>query len=359
MSYFKDLNYSLGDEDPSVELAALPEHVTHLACIAGSGSRLLPLLSKAPKLVTCVDVSREQLALTELRVESLRQMELSDFKRFLGYDEGDFTPARRLALFRDLRISDESRRLLEPIFTRNRWRAIIYFGRFEKMLRKLSRVFRLIIGAKLERLFDTSTLEEQRAFCASKDFPRMRWNTALFVLGNATLLNAILYRGEFPKKNLPGSEYENYRRIFGSLQQNVYCRDSFFLQMVAFGRLRHPDNCSREIAPLLFRRAKEALSSTQIEYVCGDVLDTVRSSRTGVEFLSLSDVPSFFDDARAGTFLDELRDHLTDGGRVAFRGHLRMAKPSARGYRDCTEQFLDVVHTESTQLWQVRLFEKA
>ena len=42
--------------------------------VAGSGGRVLPLLARRPRRLTCVDICRPQLFLTELRVEALRAL---------------------------------------------------------------------------------------------------------------------------------------------------------------------------------------------------------------------------------------------------------------------------------------------
>ena len=55
--YFNSLNYTIGNEDASLELAVLPEKAQHVFTVAGSGSRIIPLLSKNPLRLTCVDSS--------------------------------------------------------------------------------------------------------------------------------------------------------------------------------------------------------------------------------------------------------------------------------------------------------------
>ncbi|NBW81737.1 DUF3419 family protein, partial [bacterium] len=71
-AYFNTLNYSLANEDTALELGILPEQRRHVLSVAGSGARVLPLFAKSPQRLTCVDLSQEQLFLTELRIESAR-----------------------------------------------------------------------------------------------------------------------------------------------------------------------------------------------------------------------------------------------------------------------------------------------
>src|SRR4051812_41277723 len=84
-AHFKGLVYTLANEDSAFEASILPTDQKVVFAIAGSGSRVLPLLSKNPKKLVCVDLSKEQLYLTELRIESLRSLSHNEFLQFWGY----------------------------------------------------------------------------------------------------------------------------------------------------------------------------------------------------------------------------------------------------------------------------------
>ena len=66
--YFSDLNYSLGNEDTSLEVEIL-KHIRpkNIFSVAGCGSRALPLLSVFPDNLVAVDISEAQIFITELR----------------------------------------------------------------------------------------------------------------------------------------------------------------------------------------------------------------------------------------------------------------------------------------------------
>lgn len=358
MTYFSALNYSLGDEDPSVEVSVLPPDSKHVMCIAGSGTRVVPLLARKPRILTCVDILPEQLALTELRIEAIRCLRHEEFMQLMGYDMANSSPRVREALFERVQLSAAARTLLQAMFSRNGWAPIIYIGKFEQMLMTLSKLFRLVAGQKILRMFDCWSVGEQRQYFASPVFPAWRWNAALFLFGNATVLNALLYGGDFPRKNVPGSAYSVYKKIFANLFSNVVCRQSFFLQMLLLGELRFPSGALPEADAEFFEQAKQSLAGTRIAYVQGDIGQAMMDAAEPVDFLSLSDVPSFFDHERERTFLQQVRGYLKDAGRVVFRGHMRMAQPDTRGYADITGDYLDAVRAEKTQLWNVRVLEK-
>ncbi|QPH38261.1 DUF3419 family protein [Pedobacter endophyticus] len=213
--YFKNLNYSLGDEDSRVEYNILEEDVNHVMGIAGSGGRMLPLLARSPKKLTCVDILDEQLFLTELRYEAIKYLDFEQYLAFLGYPPVFLLPDERRKIFDQLPLSEPARIYLEKVFVNAKWSEIIYTGQFEQTLIKLSKVNRLITGRKGQMLFETNSLPEQIAYLTDR-FPRHRWDLVLRLLGNTSVLNSLLYKGDFPKKNIPGSHFKNFKRIFQS-----------------------------------------------------------------------------------------------------------------------------------------------
>ena len=64
--FFNKLNYTMSNEDTQFEYDLLDYNQGHVLCIAGSGSRVIPLLAKKPKRLSISDYSIEQLALTSL-----------------------------------------------------------------------------------------------------------------------------------------------------------------------------------------------------------------------------------------------------------------------------------------------------
>jgi S-adenosylmethionine-diacylglycerol 3-amino-3-carboxypropyl transferase len=288
----------------------------------------------------------------------LRELDLPDYKALFGFDAIDIGAKWRASMIAALALPQDVRAIVNELCNENAYGEIIYYGRFEKTLQSLSGIFRFIVGGALDTLFACKSLQEQKEFFLSKSFPMRRWNTALCLLGNGTVLNAILYRGQFPKKNISGSTFENYKRIFHALLTQVYCRESFFLQMLSFGRLQFPDACCIETNERVYADAKAAVATTDVRFVQGDIFALLRGMREEFDFVSLSDVPSFLAPQDENSFLGSLSDCMRHGGRIAFRGHLRVIAPTSDGYRDLTSHFRAEIARERTQLWQVRLFER-
>ncbi|UMY66140.1 MULTISPECIES: DUF3419 family protein [unclassified Flavobacterium] len=355
--YFNALNYTLGDEDTSLELALCPPNSKNVFAIAGSGGRVLPLFAKTPGIINCVDILKEQLYITELRIESIKALTHEEFCAFWGYSETDSTPTERQRMFDRIVLSDDARTFLHAFLGQNGWRRIIYMGKFEKMLIQLSGVNRLITGRKGRGLFFTESLDGQRSYLHNK-FPRLRWKLVLFLLGNSTVLNSILYKGDFPKKNIEGSTYQNFNRIFSSLFDHIPIRSSFFAQMAFWGHLKFKEGYLIEADPELFERIKQGVRSTQVRYIQGNIIDVIANSEEPASFLSLSDVPSFMKGDAEVTYLRELSEKIEPGGLVVVRGNLRVTHPLSDGYTTVTDQYQDLVMKETTQLWNVQVYRR-
>jgi S-adenosylmethionine-diacylglycerol 3-amino-3-carboxypropyl transferase len=283
-------------------------------------------------------------------------LEREEFVGFLGFD-GSMSPERRRALFERLTLSGGARRYLGWLFEANRFGPIVYMGRFERMLGQLAAVSALYAGRGARNILEMTTLDEQRSYYHAT-FPKRRWKQIVFLMGNSAVLNALLYRGEFPKKNLPESAYTIYTRIFERLFTRMLARSSFFLQMVLLGSLRFPEGWPAECDPGTYAAAREALRQTRIELVHGDVFDALASGDAPADLVALSDVPSFLPPGRDRGFLQAIQRGVRTGGRVITRGHLRVPEPAADGYDDVSGAHAALLESERTQLWQIHVYAR-
>ncbi|CAI8839038.1 DUF3419 family protein [Pseudomonas sp. IT-347P] len=353
--YFKRLNYALGDEDTALEYAILPKHAGHVAGVAGCGGRMLSLLARSPARMTCADISAPQLAFTRLRFALLEQTDHEAFMDFMGYRSG--IPARRRqSIFRHLDLPSQDRRWLADLFNSRHWQPPIYLGAFEQTLQRLAKVNGLFTGKAGRAIFQCRDLGEQAAYYRSH-FPRMRWKAVIALLGNAAVLNSLLYRGAFPRNNLGISSRKAYLGIFHTLFTTQIVRESFFLQMLFFGELRYPQGFPLECDPQVFQQARKALSGCELTVVQGDIVDCIMQHRD-VDFVSLSDVPSFMPPAVGTGVLQRIQPALSKHAHVVIRGHLHVVQPDRTGFCDVTEQYQDAIARETTQLWRVQVYRQ-
>ncbi len=340
------------------EYTILQAGVDHVVSVAGSGSRITPLIAKGPKRITCVDVLREQLDLTELRVEAIRQLNYHDFMTLFGYPEGEYSPGSRRQIFESLSLDEDISYRIKPFLTAAQWEPIIYLGEFERMLQTISRLMRLIIGDRMDAMFGLESLEEQRAFIASKRFPRKRWLLALKLFGNTTAFNMLLFRSDFPKKNLEGPTWSHYQRMFTALLDNVLVRDSYFFQLLILGKLVNSTHCILEANEAIFNAIKSNLAYTEVAYCQGDILSDIQQVEEPVDLVSISDVPSFLPDDIAQNFLQHIKHKVKSGGTVISRGHLRVISPDSSDYLDVTKDLTNPVISDRTSLWTINVYKK-
>ena len=360
-TYFNRLNYTLANEDTALELALLPQDISHLVSIAGSGGRVLPLLARGPKRITCLDLAPEQLYLTELRFQSTLSLAYETFLDFWGYptSRAPISSVDRKELFNLLSLSREAKNFLTKHFESKNWESILYDGKWENTFQKLSQAIRTIVGKRGLEIFDCRTLTEQTEYFRDR-FPRKRWKLAILLLGNATMFNALLYRGHFPKKNIPEPFSAFYDQVFEHLFNSMLARDNFFLQLVFFGKIVFPEGVPIEAQPEVFRAAKKHLKQCQIEYVSGDAIEQIKRMQNPIGFVSLSDVPSYFSGDRERDFLQEIRPQLATQACVVIRNYLRIPENlDSTGYANVTEKYRSEISREKVGVYHVNIFEKA
>lgn len=353
LSYFTSLNYTLGNEDTSLELSILPKNAGHILCVAGSGGRVLPLFAQYPKKVSCVDVSIEQLYLTELRLESSRALEYQEFLAFWGYPPIQTTPKERRDLFRRINLSKPAKAFWVSSFESNLWNSVLYLGKWERTFSRLSRINRRVTGSKGSRLFEIENSSEYFEYLKNT-FPHKTWSALVRMLGNATVFNTILYRGSFPTKNTQGSMHSIYMRAFEKLFNQGPARENFFLQLLFFGEIRFSEGNPVECDPDVFARAKKGLDKAEISYIHGDLIQAARQAKTPINFLSFSDVPSYFQGEVEKTFLQDISKGLAPDALVVIRNYLRVPEGTDfSSFEKVTNKYREAIEKEKVQMYHI------
>lgn len=353
MKYFRNLTYSLGDEDANVELSLVDKEGACLLGIAGSGARMLPFLSKKPKVLCLIDVSMEQIELSKLRLKTLDRFSYEEYCEFWGYKY--ISPEKRKALFLSLNIDNS---YLLKLFAKNKWKEPIYYGKFEKSLLAISKVMKLLVGKKSLKIFDTKNLEEQVAFYNTA-FSKKKFNRVVFLLGNANFLNAILYKGSFPKKNIANSYYYNFKKVFNRIFTETYVRDSYFIQLVLLGKVHYYQTIP-EVNEKIFNLSKQNIKECNVMFINGDLGEQSEKIKTKFDYISLSDVPSFLKEEKIDTLLKDMDLLVKDGSKIVYNGFLRQISflNEYATFSDETHQYKDAIKKDSTKLWKYTILEK-
>lgn len=360
--YFSDLNYSLGNEDTRMECEIVNKiKPKKIFSIAGCGSRALPLLCAHPEELVCIDVAKPQLLITELRLETLSKLSYQDFMTFWGFapfDKTDFSE-RRKEMFQRLSLSEDARIYFSEYFSRVNWGSLLYEGKWEKTFATMSKIVRLILGKAASESLSFDNLENQIHYYNNK-FPKNKWKGILFLLGNKSVFNALLYKGDFIKKNVPETHFQYYREAYDRLFTHGLINESFFMHLCFQGKIVNENGNTIEADQENFHACQQAIENGCKVNIMPKDLVSACSELEGqdFEYASLSDVPSYFSGELEKNFMQSVRPMMKEGGVVVLRNYLREPECDTSGYEEITPKFSDEIRRERVQMYKVRIYQK-
>ena len=174
-----------------------------------------------------------------------------------------------------------------------------------------------------------------------------------------SVFNNLLYKGTFPKKNISGSLHSFYIKRFDQLFKQDLARKNYFLQLLFLGELRFPEGLPLECDKKIFLKAKNGLQKTQIKYILSDVMVEASRSSVPIDFLSLSDIPSYLRVPREQDFLQEIKKNISHGGIIVNRYYLRHPENlNADGYQNIAGKFKKAISEEKTQMYSFGIYQK-
>ena len=362
--YFSKLNYSLANEDSTLEVEMVKElKPKNTLAVCGSGGRSLPLLVGTTEKLVCADLSENQLWLAELREETIRRLTFREFLMFWGFPpyEVEENKKGRQEIFNNLELSTSARDYFLQLFTSLAWQGLLYEGKWEKTFTGVPKFLRRILGDRYDHVFNFVDLEKQKAFF-DKELTRLSWvlipRLVLRAFGNAAFFNAFLYKGSFVKKNVPETHYEYYRQAYRKLFYLGLNRENFFLQLTFLGKLVYPEGNTVEGQPEVFAAMKKVIDKREIEYKKGDLLSIGENSKDKFDFVSLSDVPSYFDANTDKNYLQRLKRGMNPGAHAVVRCYLRVPEGTDfTGFKDVTSEFQGLIDREKTQIYRIFVYK--
>lgn len=363
-NYFNSLNYSIANEDIAFELSLCKAiRPRRILAICGSGARFLPLAATRPEHITAIDLAPQQLALADLRRSLMQTVSLDEYQQFLGYPPYDTVSHKeeRQALFTRLDLKPTTRRYFEQLFARINWEGLLYQGRWEQTFIGIPNRVRLLVGDAYDGIFDFTDKEKQDTFFAEKLQSRL-WKSVpaavLMLMGNKTFFNTFLYRGSFVRKNIDEGYFEFYSKAFLRLFANGLTRENFFLQICFLGRLKYPEGNPLEAQASVYPDAQKALQAgTSIHLVESDVLSFAASSDERYDFVSLSNVPSYFSGAPEKNYLQTLARCLNPRALVVVRCYLRVPEGTdMSGFVDISHEYKDLAAREKIQMYRILVY---
>ena len=214
------------------------------------------------------------------------------------------------------------------------------------------------MGSHYDGLFNHSTIEEQLEYY-KKDFPHLRWKFLVFLMGNKSFFNALLYKGHFIEKNVKESHFEYYLKNFDHLMNNIVAKESFFLQLVFLGKVKSKEGIPIEADPSIFEDIKKSLKENKstIHYEQKDIFELTKNL-SNIDFFSFSDVPSYFQDDVEKNFLQNIKSSLSSNGIVVLRYYLRISEVDESGYQDVTNDFSELINKEKVGMYRIKVMKK-
>lgn len=354
--YFTGLNYTLGNEDTTVEVELIKKlKPKKVFSICGSGGRSLPLMHQETTELVLSDLSKEQLLLAELRLATYRQLTHEEFLLFWGYfpfSDNNHAGKRR-ELFSRLTISSAVYNFFYKVFNETQFDSILYAGKWERTFAVFAKINRLLLGEDFDRILRFDNLDEQVAYYRTK-FPMKRWKALIHVLGNKAMFNALLYKGDFITKNSPLSHFDYYFQAFDRLFTKDLAQKSFFLHLCFYGKIKSLLGVPVEAGVESFERVHKA--ETKVFYEQEDFVTYLSKGDKQFDFLSLSDVPSYFGGDLERDFMQKIKPGLAPNAVVINRYYLRTSECNLEGFFDITDTYRDLVELEKVQMYDIRIY---
>lgn len=355
--YFTGLNYTLGNEDTTVEFKMTEKlKPKSIFSICGSGGRALPLLNIAAENITLGDLSKEQLHLAALRNATYHQLCFDDFLKFWGYFpyRADDNKNFRKVTFYSLKLDLEVKSFFERVFLELDFESVLYLGKWERTFSVLAKINRSLLGGDYDKILKFDDLADQIAYYQSQ-FPMNKWRAVIFLLGNKSMFNALLYKGDFIEKNSKLSHFDYYFNAFNRLFSGQLAKESFFLHLCFYGRINSLEGVPVEASSSAYERVNQ--SKAVVNYVCADFVSYLSKGEKTFDFLSLSDVPSYFKGDLERDFMQKIRPSLNNGAIIVIRYYLRVSFVDLSGFTDVTAEYKELIDSEKVQMYDIKVYQ--
>ncbi len=360
--YFSDLNYTLANEDTQIENDLLKSNAKSVFSISGSGARCLPLIAKNPAQIDIVDMSVNQLYLSELRYQAMKTLTYPEYLFLLGYrgalQGGNLNGDSRMALYNRLNLSAAAKSYWEsqkPLWNQN---GFIKLGRWESHFQKIGYFFRDILKCDFSPVFEAQSLQEQIELYEAH-WPKTRWNTFMRIAASEYVFNKFLYKGHFSGRSEVKTEqkapYEFIREEFDRIFRTQLVRKNYFMQVLFLGKIKYEEGLPLEAHQHTFEAVKN--STTSVRYLHANLLEILRSNT--YDFISLSDTISYIDENEARQILQGLPASCPSGTTMVIRSFLRAPRSlDTKGWKVLENEANWAQQTDGTGIYRFHIYQK-
>jgi S-adenosylmethionine-diacylglycerol 3-amino-3-carboxypropyl transferase len=230
----------------------------------------------------------------------------------------------------------------------------LYLGKWERTFQILANINKVFLGLEFDRIMHFDNLEEQKRYYRN-EFPIKRWKMVIFLLGNKSLFNALLYKGDFIEKNSKLSHFEYYFNAFDRLFTNDLASKSFFLNLCFYGRINSKNGVPVEASVETINRIKE--NKAKVLYSNEDFVSNLSKGEQLYDFLSLSDVPSYFKGDYEKNFLQKIKPSLAKDAVIIVRYYLRTSDCNLTDFIDISDQYRNLFDQEKVQMYDIYAYQ--
>ncbi len=328
------LSYAQCWEDPKLLRAALnigPK--TRVLSIASGGCNSLDLALAGAQEVVAVDLSKPQLAITELKLAAA-ELDYPDFLVLLGLAEGE-----AWALYQKLRgdLSEDARGFLDTCETAFD-SGLLASGKFESYLATFrKKVLPLVHSQKrIANLFESQSLDEQRAFF-DKRWDTWRWRT-LFRVFFSRFVMARLGRSKAHFEQVEGKVADRLLERTEHVLCELDVGSNPYLQWILQGNFNDPNNSHVYLSEAGHAQLKTVRE--RVRLVHGSLVDVLQAA-PGERFgaFNLSNIGEYLDEEIWEALYRGLLDGAENGARLAY---WNLFVP-----RHCPESLSDTVRRHS------------
>lgn len=344
--YFTGLNYSLANEDNSVERQFVLNSHRALA-VCGSGTRALSLLHDKLKDITIIDISQAQLDYARFKFELIKVMSYEDYLVFMGIEEADLL--QRIELFKKYFHSEWVRHYYQQIPKEVIAKGIVYAGKWESFLIYLGKIITFLSG------YENYLQDFESKDHAQKYWPEKRLSFLVNILAHPKILNRFLYKGQM----IDLKEHHLGTFLLNSFKDSFIDKDpktSFFLQILFLGKVSFPQAYPLEFQRPIFENIKSY--SGKISFVCTDLISAIEDN--DFDFASVSNVATYFDNGSKKRFELALQKCLDRGSKsFILRSFLRpdpVQSEALKKYFD-PEASLSAERQDSTLLYKFQILK--
>jgi S-adenosylmethionine-diacylglycerol 3-amino-3-carboxypropyl transferase len=312
--------FSSCNEASASELQAFGElDGKHVLAITAGGGRVLNLLLARPELIWAVDLNPAQSYLLELKVAGMQALDHHEYLAFLGVRPAPDRLATYAALREQLSLGareffDRRSELLQA--------GVLFQGKLERYLQRLSRVLRLIRPFGVKRLFGFDDIEAQRQVMRVFDTPVFR------AVAETACRRSVLraFSGDPGFYKYVPEDVLLHREIYRGMLEHFnarLARENPLMQFVFFGRVVHEDALPIYLNATTYPHVKAALANTRIVQRTSTVQAVLAEiGPESIDAFSLSDISSYLDDVAHAQLFQAVLTAARPAAKIVSRSNI-------------------------------------